>query len=312
MQRYLLFDSGCSRCRNLAADVEREAGGLLAARSLDDASMRALLDRARPGWRWEPTLLVVEGDRVRAYTGAMLAGRLVAAAGPRRAARIARLAQARRPVREDRRRFLRVSGSALAVLAMVPWQAKAAAAAVTGGSLEAGDRVLAALRDRADVREAEARYGKAVWAAAQLSTPGPALAAKGAHQVVVLPLGSAGAALIAGHDPDPAAPVLVIDPRRDGDGMTMDLRTPGGGDLGGLRSRAGGPWQYAEPSGEAGVAAISWGCFGYCIKAYLPSIGGICGATCSSCATTLNVAWCAGCVACAGAVVYGCYKSCGG
>jgi hypothetical protein len=112
MERYLLFDSACQGCRDLAAEVESAAGGWLRARSLHDPRMQELLERARPGWRWEPTLLIVDGDSLRTYSGAAMASRLVAGVGPRQAARIARLTQQALRLRasDNRRRFLRISG----------------------------------------------------------------------------------------------------------------------------------------------------------------------------------------------------------
>lgn len=57
MDRFLLFDSGCSLCSALASEIERETDGWLTARSLRDQEVQAWLDRAQPGWHWEPTLL---------------------------------------------------------------------------------------------------------------------------------------------------------------------------------------------------------------------------------------------------------------
>ncbi len=59
MRRYLLFDSGCSKCTEIAQAVEQAAQGWLEARSLRDPAMQRLLDAARPDWRWEPTSLEV-------------------------------------------------------------------------------------------------------------------------------------------------------------------------------------------------------------------------------------------------------------
>lgn len=91
MHRYLLFDSGCTICAQLARMVEQEAAGWLAARSLRDQEMQALLTEAKPGWRWEPTLLEVEGGRARVYTGVGMRARLGIKLGPRRAFAVARL-----------------------------------------------------------------------------------------------------------------------------------------------------------------------------------------------------------------------------
>jgi hypothetical protein len=324
MDRYLLFDSGCQACRDLAAEVEEAAGSWLRARSLHDPQMRALLDRARPGWRWEPTLLIVDGESLRAYTGAALAGRLITGVGPRRAARIARLTEraARQRVGDNRRRFLRISGGAVASLAIVPWLAKgdpAAASLGTGSgvithALASTDPVIAHLRARADVRQAEASHGSANWSAALLSTTSEtSLVAKGIHQVVIVPLGSTGTALLASYEVSNASPVLIFGVAQTSSGVTFPLTTPGGVSIGDLHPQATGAMVYAQPTVTGAVtAAVSWGCFGNCIKAYLPKIGGICGSTCANCVTSPGWVYCSVCVTCAGLVVYGCYKSCGG
>ena len=91
MHRYLLFDSGCSQCTEIARAVEQAAQGGLEARSLRDPTMQRLLAQARPHWRWQPTLLEVEGERVRAFTGLALGLRLATGLGLRRAGRLAKL-----------------------------------------------------------------------------------------------------------------------------------------------------------------------------------------------------------------------------
>lgn len=116
MERFLLFDSGCSLCSDLARGIEREASGWLKARSLREPEVKALLDRAEPNWRWEPTLLEVEGDRARAFTGLAMRVRLLAGLGAKRTWRIAKLVRrAEVPLIEvglGRRRFLKLAGGA--------------------------------------------------------------------------------------------------------------------------------------------------------------------------------------------------------
>ncbi len=53
--------------------------------------MQAALDRGRPDWQWEPTLIEIEDDAVRVSTGLAPRTRLVSLVGPRRAWRIAQL-----------------------------------------------------------------------------------------------------------------------------------------------------------------------------------------------------------------------------
>ena len=84
MKRYLLFDSSCSLCTEVARRVEEAAGGWLQARSLRDPEMRALLDKAKPGWKWKPTLVEVDGDDVRGYQGFRMRVRMMRGLGVER------------------------------------------------------------------------------------------------------------------------------------------------------------------------------------------------------------------------------------
>src|SRR5690242_20772756 len=45
--------------------------------SLYAAQAKAWLDQARPGWKFEPTLVEVDGDQVRAYTGMAMRARML-------------------------------------------------------------------------------------------------------------------------------------------------------------------------------------------------------------------------------------------
>jgi len=111
MKRYLLFDSDCSLCTEVARRVEEAAGGWLEARSLRDPEMRALLDRAKPGWKWEPTLVEVDGDEVRVYQGLGMRVRMVRGLGVRRGLEVISLAY-HSTTRFDhgRREFLKNAG----------------------------------------------------------------------------------------------------------------------------------------------------------------------------------------------------------
>ncbi|MCS6847379.1 MAG: hypothetical protein RMN52_06655 [Anaerolineae bacterium] len=92
MKRYLLFDSGCAICRDLAHQIETESNGWLTARSLREPEIQRLLTLAHPNWRWEPTLLEVDGEQLQIYTGLRLRARMLTGMGLRRASRIAWLA----------------------------------------------------------------------------------------------------------------------------------------------------------------------------------------------------------------------------
>lgn len=125
MERYLIYDAGCSACRQLGELVQQVAGRRLTAIHIRDSKAVDLLDRARPeGWDLAPYLVFAETDRVRAWTGTAAATRLVALVGLRGAWRI--WASARRhgiyfppgPATSSvsRRAFLKLSASFTAVL----------------------------------------------------------------------------------------------------------------------------------------------------------------------------------------------------
>jgi hypothetical protein len=69
MERYLLFDAKCPVCNRLAQAIEKESGGRLKVRSLYDREMQEVLNQTRPGWRWEPMLVEVQGKQVRVFSG---------------------------------------------------------------------------------------------------------------------------------------------------------------------------------------------------------------------------------------------------
>ncbi|WP_448595204.1 hypothetical protein [Thermoflexus hugenholtzii] len=139
-ERWLLYDAGCSVCAALAREVETLSGGRLRVRSLRDPAVQALLDRARPGWRWEPMLLEIEGERVRVFTGLSLRARLVQVLGPVRALRVAQaVARFGGPVLGvdwGRRRLLRQSLAlaGLALLRRIPGGTHAPRTAGSAGS----------------------------------------------------------------------------------------------------------------------------------------------------------------------------------
>ncbi len=120
MERYLLFDSGCRICAQLAQDVERESGGWLKAHTLRDPAMLDMVRKAQPGWQWQPTLLEIEGDQINVATGPIMMTRVVLGVGPRRAWRIAKLVrQAHIGINHGRRQFLYTGGALLASLSLL-------------------------------------------------------------------------------------------------------------------------------------------------------------------------------------------------
>lgn len=129
MERYLLFDSGCLACSGLAHEIEQAAGGWLSVRSLRSAEVQRHLDRAAPGWKWEPMLLELDGDTARVHRGIDMRLRIAAGVGPRRAWAIAVLVQqageALTEAQNGRRNFLKGSAGVMAgvVLGLTAWPA---------------------------------------------------------------------------------------------------------------------------------------------------------------------------------------------
>lgn len=113
MERYLLFDSGCTLCTGLAQDIERETNGWLTTRSLREPAMKELLDKTRPDWKWEPTLVEIDNAHVRVLTGVKMRSYLVVGLGPKRAVRVAQLVQQALAPKDrynsERRKFLKAA-----------------------------------------------------------------------------------------------------------------------------------------------------------------------------------------------------------
>lgn len=85
-RRILAYDASCASCSKVAAVVEGDRR--LEVKGLDDREVRRLLDAARPGWRFQPTLICVDGDHVEVFTGPRMATRLVMLIGPRKAGNV--------------------------------------------------------------------------------------------------------------------------------------------------------------------------------------------------------------------------------
>ncbi|HXF69591.1 MAG TPA: hypothetical protein VNK89_07270 [Thermoflexus sp.] len=124
-RRWLLYDSGCSACAALAREVEALSGGRLGVRSLREPEVQALLNRARPGWRWEPMLLEVDGEQVRVYAGLAMRMWLLRVLGPVRAWRVAQaVARLGGPVLGvdwGRRRLLQQGGALAGLVLLGRW-----------------------------------------------------------------------------------------------------------------------------------------------------------------------------------------------
>ncbi|SDH59642.1 hypothetical protein SAMN05421505_118131 [Sinosporangium album] len=91
-RRWILgFDGSCGRCREIAKAAEKAAGARLEVLPLSHPDVRRWRDRTLgTGAPWVPTLVRVDGDRVRAWTGPAMGLRLLACLGPAAAIRLFR------------------------------------------------------------------------------------------------------------------------------------------------------------------------------------------------------------------------------
>ncbi|MBA2682844.1 MAG: hypothetical protein H0U76_31180 [Ktedonobacteraceae bacterium] len=119
MERYLLFDAGCSVCSSLAAAIEQEAAGKLKVLNLRSEDAKQLLEQVFPnGWQHQPYLVTVRPSGVIATTGLKMAVGLGQLIGPQKGWRIYRIAKQGRLALPDatsnlltqRRQFLKRSG----------------------------------------------------------------------------------------------------------------------------------------------------------------------------------------------------------
>jgi hypothetical protein len=110
MSEWILgFDAGCGLCSDVVERIGTVLGGEVSVAGLGDERIHELRHRALgPQASFVPTLLEVDGERVRAWTGPRLSLRLARLLGVRRSVAVARaLDQADVVVRGDRRAFLK-------------------------------------------------------------------------------------------------------------------------------------------------------------------------------------------------------------
>lgn len=81
----LAFNASCALCKEVARRVDRASAGRLEVLPLGHEDVQRWRDQALgQGAPWAPTLLRVEGARVRAWTGVRMGPRLAMRLGPRR------------------------------------------------------------------------------------------------------------------------------------------------------------------------------------------------------------------------------------
>jgi hypothetical protein len=77
------FDAGCMTCSELARRIEERVGNKLEVLSLNDPFMARWREQALgKDAPWVPTLVEVEGDAIRAWTGVRMGARLSRVLGP--------------------------------------------------------------------------------------------------------------------------------------------------------------------------------------------------------------------------------------
>lgn len=120
MNRYLLFDSGCSTCSGISKSIREITGSALVPRSLREPMIREMLDKVRTGWKWEPMVLEHDGEVARVFSGLHMKLRLLRVLGIRKAFKVAKLVGrhllAAEDLNSERRDFLSKSLRGAAVL----------------------------------------------------------------------------------------------------------------------------------------------------------------------------------------------------
>lgn len=92
MERYLVFDAGCSVCSRLARQVQSVVGEQITIVSIHDDAAKTLLDRAYPrGWDHAPYLVFASDEDVQGWRGIHAALRLGLLIGPRSAWQVCQL-----------------------------------------------------------------------------------------------------------------------------------------------------------------------------------------------------------------------------
>lgn len=127
MDRYLVYDSMCTRCNTIAENIQQAAKSRVTAISIYDDQARELLKRCYPeGWQHAPYLIEVDKGTVKAWTGMTGCIKLGMLMGPLNSLYIWRLAWKGKKDKEDpgftnrkslgisRRVFLKVSGGVIA------------------------------------------------------------------------------------------------------------------------------------------------------------------------------------------------------
>lgn len=132
MKQYLLFDSNCAQCTKIAEEIGQELHEMIEIRSLRDAEIQVMLDQAAPGWKWQPTLLIVNDNCKHVYTGIAMRLRLLARLGMWRTLKLMLLIShsdtnvqnINQPTSTERRWFLKQFGLGFFAFTLLPGRSR--------------------------------------------------------------------------------------------------------------------------------------------------------------------------------------------
>ncbi|MEU6003918.1 bacteriocin fulvocin C-related protein [Streptomyces sp. NPDC047197] len=173
----LAFDADCRFCEEVVDRIRVSVDGTLTTAGLTEPRIRGLRARALgEGGEWAPTLLAVNGDQVRAWTGTALSLRLARLLGPADSLRVVRaLRDLDVPQPPSRRGILKtLPGLALGTFLVTGGLATSPAQAVTRAKGSKATRWVKANLDRLPSRYSEfvsypADYRRAVYGALSAS-----------------------------------------------------------------------------------------------------------------------------------------------
>jgi hypothetical protein len=185
----LAFDADCRFCEEVVDRVRVSVDGKVTTAGLTEPRIRALRARALgEGARWAPTLLAVDGDQVRAWTGTALSLRLARLLGPTDSLRVARALRDLDVLRPPSRRGIlkAVPGLALGTFLVTGGLAASPAQAVTRAKGSKASRWVKAHRDQLPSTYSEfvsypADYRRAVFGALSASARSDLWVAHFAH-----------------------------------------------------------------------------------------------------------------------------------
>ncbi|MFJ5271121.1 bacteriocin fulvocin C-related protein [Streptomyces sp. NPDC088358] len=173
----LAFDADCRFCEEVVDRVRVSVDGTLTTAGLTEPRIRGLRTRALgDGAAWAPTLLAVDGDQVRAWTGTALSLRLARLLGPADSLRVVRALRDLDALRPPSRRGIlkAVPGLALGTFLVTGGLAASPAQAVTRARGSKASRWVKANLDRLPSGHSEfasypADYRRAIYGALSAS-----------------------------------------------------------------------------------------------------------------------------------------------